>query len=120
MTEMTKRINRMEAGITQISKMLRGPANRSMDSLAPAAPEGSVVYAPPAARMSEPKMVYTVQAIIPGRAWLKSESGDTVTVAEGDVLKDYGRVVKIDPYDGVVNIDTGSKVITLSYGVGGG
>lgn len=120
-TEITKRINRMEAGITQVSRMLQGNGNHSTDALAPAAPEApAVMYAPPAAKMSEPKPIYTVQAIIPGRAWLKSESGDTVTVAEGDVLKDYGRIVKIDPYDGVVNIDTGNKVITLSYGVGGG
>lgn len=76
------------------------------------------VSAMPAAPMKvmEPKVIYTVQAIIPGRAWLKSETGETVTVAEGDVLKNYGRVTKIDPYDGVVDIDTGNKMITLSYG----
>jgi hypothetical protein len=62
-------------------------------------------------------MNYSVQAIIPGRAWLKSDSGDTVTVAEGDMLRGYGRVTKIDPYDGIVNIDTGGKVVTLSYGM---
>ncbi len=78
--------------------------------------QASVVITP---RVAEPKMIYTVQAIIPGRAWLKSDAGDTVTVAEGDVLKGYGRVTKIDPYDGVVVIDTGSKMITLSYGVNG-
>lgn len=61
---------------------------------------------------------YTVQAIIPGRAWLKSDSGDTVTVAEGDTLRGVGRVVRIDPYDGVVSLDTGQKIITLSYGMG--
>lgn len=62
---------------------------------------------------------YTVQAIIPGRAWLKSASGDTLTVADGDNLKGLGRVTRIDPYDGVVIIDTGKKMITLTYGVGG-
>jgi len=61
---------------------------------------------------------YSVQAIIPGRAWLKSDSGDTVTVAEGDILRGVGRVVRIDPYDGIVNLDTGHKIITLSYGMG--
>ncbi len=60
-----------------------------------------------------------MQAIIPGRAWLKSDSGDTVTVAEGDLLKGYGRVTKIDPYDGVVTIDNGNRIVTLSYGSGG-
>jgi hypothetical protein len=61
---------------------------------------------------------FTVQAIIPGRAWLRTESGETITVAEGDMLKSVGRVTKIDPYDGTILIDTGIKVITLTYGTG--
>jgi intracellular multiplication protein IcmG len=68
---------------------------------------------------SEPRAAYTVQAIIPGRAWLKSEGGETVTVAEGDTLKGYGRIMKIDPYDGIVELDVGGKVIALSYGATG-
>jgi hypothetical protein len=68
---------------------------------------------------SEPKAAYTVSAIIPGRAWLKSEGGETVTVAEGDTLKGYGRIMKIDPYDGVVELDVGGKVVALSYGATG-
>jgi hypothetical protein len=68
---------------------------------------------------SEPKAAYTVQAIIPGRAWLKSEGGETVTVAEGDTLKGYGRIMKIDPYDGVVELDIGGKIVALSYGATG-
>jgi hypothetical protein len=112
MEELTKRINRMETSLNQITQLLQG-ASRSqasgMTSSAASFPE---------LKSGEPKTIYTVQAIIPGRAWLKSEAGDTVTVAEGDLLKAYGRVTKIDPYDGIVAIDTGSKVITLSYGVG--
>lgn len=66
-----------------------------------------------------PKIPYNVQAIIPGRAWLKSDSGETITVAEGDVIKGVGRVTRIDPYDGIVEIKSGKRVITLSYGNGG-
>jgi len=63
---------------------------------------------------------YSVQAIIPGRAWLRSVSGETVTVAEGDVLRKVGRVVRIDPYDGVVSFDDGhGGMVTLTYGQGG-
>jgi hypothetical protein len=68
---------------------------------------------------SESKVPYNVQAIIPGRAWLKSENGETVTVAEGDMIKGLGRVTKIDPYDGIVEINTGNKAVSLSYGSGG-
>lgn len=59
---------------------------------------------------------YSVQAIIPGRAWLRSDNGDSITVAEGDTIKGVGRIVKIDPYDGIVEINTGTKVVSLSYG----
>jgi intracellular multiplication protein IcmG len=64
------------------------------------------------------KSSYSVQAIIPGRAWLKAENGETLTVTEGDVVKGLGRVTKIDPYDGLVVINTGNKIISLSYGNG--
>jgi hypothetical protein len=111
--EITKRVNRMEASLNQMTDLLKGmsksQSSNGMESVSTSVPE---------ARPAEPTTVYAVQAIIPGRAWLKSESGDTVTVAEGDYLKNYGRVSKIDPYDGIVAIDTGKKVITLSYGMG--
>jgi hypothetical protein len=75
------------------------------------------VTAAPISAAGEPKSTYNVQAIIPGRAWLKSDNGETVTVAEGDILKNYGRVMKIDPYDGIVQIDTGTHIMNLAYGV---
>jgi intracellular multiplication protein IcmG len=63
-----------------------------------------------------PHIPYSVQAIIPGRAWLRAPNGETLTVAEGDMIKSVGRVTKIDPYDGIVEINTGSRVVSLSYG----
>lgn len=114
MEELTKRVNRMESNLNQIMQMLQGMNKSQAAAMEPP----SAMYN--SASRGEPRMTYTVQAIIPGRAWLKSESGDTVTVAEGDYLKKYGRVTKIDPYDGIVSIDTGTKVITLAYGLDGG
>ncbi len=87
--------------------------------------EGGAAAPPPASEeaasyqsTNSGKIPYTVQAIIPGRAWLRSDNGETVTVAEGDMIKGLGRVTKIDPYDGVVQVNTGNKVISLSYGNG--
>ncbi len=123
--ELTKRLNRIDSSLTQMTQLLQGgsesrPIIESSDHAATgstASPASSNIP-DPVITSAPPKMIYTVQAIIPGRAWLKSESGDTVTVAEGDLLKGYGRITKIDPYDGVVSIDTGRKVVTLSYGTG--
>ena len=110
--ELNNRVAAMEVAFHQLTKILRSMSRQASNS---------AVMTTQTIRSSSPsnRAAYTVQAIIPGRAWLKSDSGDTVTVAEGDVLKDYGRVTKIDPYDGVVNINAGGKVITLSYGTNG-
>jgi hypothetical protein len=96
---------------TQMNQLVRALTHQNQAS------ENNVPAAEPQA--FEPKTSYNVQAIIPGRAWLRSDNGETVTVAEGDIVKDLGRVSKIDPYDGVVEINTGSKMISLSYGNGG-
>lgn len=50
--------------------------------------------------MRAPKML--VQAAIPGRAWLRSETGQLLTVIPGDEVAGYGRVVSIDPTSGTV------------------
>jgi intracellular multiplication protein IcmG len=48
------------------------------------------------------KKQYVVDAVIPGRAWLKGADGSTVTIAVGDKLQGYGTVRKINPYSGQV------------------
>ena len=50
---------------------------------------------------------YIVHAIIPGRAWLKTDSGQIITVAEGDVLGDYGKVAFIDASNGIIRTSSG-------------
>lgn len=50
---------------------------------------------------------YTVHAIIPGRAWLKSSSGQIITVTEGDKIGDYGTVAAIDSANGIVRTSSG-------------
>jgi len=113
---LSTRVTNMEAQINQLVQVLTrrnhgGSPDSSMNN--PPSPPVQQV------RHSEVKIAYNVQAIIPGRAWLKSANGETLTVAEGDVIRDVGRVTKIDPYDGVVEINTGTKAVSLSYGNGG-
>lgn len=50
---------------------------------------------------------YTVHAIIPGRAWLRSDSGQIITVTEGDKVGDYGSVAVIDANNGLVRTSSG-------------
>jgi hypothetical protein len=51
---------------------------------------------------------YVVHAIIPGRAWLKANNGQIMTVTEGDTLGDYGKVLVIDAASGMVLTSSGN------------
>lgn len=113
---LSTRVAAMETQLTQLVQALTKPNP-------PAVPmsnaTANINANTPPAPTSDYKLPYNVQAIIPGRAWLRSDNGETVTVAEGDMIRDLGRVTKIDPYDGVVEVNTGTKVVSLSYGNGG-
>jgi hypothetical protein len=61
-------------------------------------PNDTLVYNAPA---------YVVHAIIPGRAWLKTDSGQIITVTEGDDLGDYGKVSVIDASNGIIRTSSG-------------
>lgn len=54
-------------------------------------------------RLDNPEPVrIMVQAAIPGRAWLRSETGELYTVIPGDEVPGYGKVVTIDAGTGTV------------------
>jgi chorismate mutase len=57
--------------------------------------------------LTTPEPEYTVHAVVPGRAWLKSTKGQIVTVAEGDTLGNYGKILVIDAANGVVLTSSG-------------
>lgn len=50
---------------------------------------------------------YTLHAVIPGRAWLKSSTGQIITVTEGEVLGNYGKVLVIDAANSIVLTNSG-------------
>jgi hypothetical protein len=118
--DMNMRISSIEATLARLGRNIddiHGGNRGNMSAQASTGVDnGQGPSQPMMARPIEPKSIYSVQAIIPGRAWLKSDSGETVTVAEGDEIKNYGRITKIDPYDGIVQIDVGGRTVSLSYG----
>lgn len=50
---------------------------------------------------------YVVHAVIPGRAWLKSGRGQIITVTEGEVIGNYGKILVIDAANSVVLTSSG-------------
>jgi len=60
-----------------------------------------------------PSLVYYINAVIPGRAWLIATNGSTLTVREGSIIAGYGIVKLIDPNQGRV-ITSSGRVIRFS------
>lgn len=59
------------------------------------------------------RMNYYIDAIIPGRAWLKRDDGTTLTISAGDKIPGYqGVVSSVEPQAGQVILTTG-EVITF-------
>lgn len=86
-------------------KQASEPNPRSRTSSYQQAAEGLPEQSPPA---------YYVQAIIPGRAWLKDASGKILSVGIGDQVPGFGAVTQINPRVG--NLQTSSGA-TIEYGI---
>ncbi|KTD53370.1 Component of the Dot/Icm secretion system [Legionella santicrucis] len=62
---------------------------------------------------SAPQIIYYINAVIPGRAWLIGANGSTLTVREGSKIEGYGVVKLIDSLQGRVLTSSG-RVIRFS------
>ncbi|WP_454782948.1 type IVB secretion system protein IcmG/DotF [Legionella sp. WA2022007384] len=72
-------------------------------------PVKRVVHIKPVA----PQIIYYINAVIPGRAWLIGTNGSTLTVREGTKIAGYGTVKLIDSMQGRVLTSSG-RVIRFS------
>ena len=59
-------------------------------------------------------ITYHLRAVVPDRAWIISSNGDTITVAVGDKIDQYGVVRAIDAPNGIIDTSSGRKI---GYGV---
>jgi intracellular multiplication protein IcmG len=59
---------------------------------------------------ANPSDSYSIQALIPGRAWLISSSGSSMTVREGSIIPGYGAVKLIDVERGRVLTSSGRVI----------
>lgn len=53
---------------------------------------------------------YTLQAVVPGRAWIVRDDGMLFTVAVGDNVRGFGVVARIAPEEGAVYARTGAVI----------
>lgn len=61
-----------------------------------------------------PKLVYHLKAVIPGRAWIVNNFGQSTSVSVGDAVKQYGHVEAIEPQKGEIITSSGKLI---RYGV---
>jgi intracellular multiplication protein IcmG len=61
-------------------------------------------------KLMEPRLGYSIQAVIPGRAWLIASNGSTITVREGTKIDGYGVVKLIDSLDGRILTSSGQVI----------
>ncbi len=76
--------------------------------------DGAYVSDTPERFKQSDKLRFFVQAIIPGRAWLKDNENRIVSVSKGDTVPGFGKVVAIDPRGGFVTMSSGAK---FEYGI---
>lgn len=58
-----------------------------------------------------PPLVFHIQAIVPGRAWLIGSDGSAETVSAGDQVKGYGKVLAVNEDQGIVLTSSGRTIV---------
>lgn len=61
-------------------------------------------------KKATPKPIYYVRAIIPGRVWLTTQEGSTLTLGVGDKLAGYGLIDSINPDQGTITLSSGAII----------
>lgn len=99
---LTETVDGLSQDLANVKKVM---IDEDMDLASPGTVKFSNKKQPQTINSSSPS--YSVHAIIPGRAWLKSSSGQIITVTEGDKIGDYGTVAVIDSANGLVRTSSG-------------
>lgn len=116
LTTVSNNINNLNSQIASLNQTVNNLANQ----LARQSEEIGVLMArtqpkqikPVVRNVSQP-IIYYIQAVIPGRAWLIGSNGSTLTVREGTKIAGYGVVKLIDSIQGRVLMSSG-RIIRFS------
>lgn len=104
-------VQQLQTSVGQMSNQMTTMA-KSVTSMAAqplSAPVPKVVYT--VRRIAPKPPVYTVRAVVPGRAWLEqAKTGATLTVRTGDRVKGYGVITGINSRAGIVSTSSGRVI----------
>ena len=110
LTALSSRVVGLESTLTQSNQAVEG-LSQQMGTLKKA--DMPTTPLPHLAQSVPTGPQYTVEAVVPQRAWLQAGDGSTITVMIGDDIPGLGAVVSIDPYSG--NVTTASGTV-IKYG----
>ena len=102
--------------VSEVNDRLQAIQQQLAELKKPEIPIAKIVQEPKKIRRKihhHPAPVYHLKAMLPGRAWLKANNGDTMTVTVGKLLNGYGKITHIDIEGGRVLTSSG-RVITYS------
>ncbi len=117
LTTVTNQLSDMQATATMVNRQL-GTLNDAVQNLsnqiaqmqAAAQAVEAAKHKVIVARRYAPQPIYFVRAMIPGRAWLMTKSGETLTVSLGDTVPGYGVIQVIDPNRGIIVLSSGAII----------
>lgn len=101
---LSKDVGNVKSEVGYVKEVLREDGLDVSPDFSPKKKQG---HAEKEGRIAIEEPEYTVHAVVPGRAWLKSSKGQIVTVAEGDSIGNYGKILVIDAANGVVLTSSG-------------
>ena len=111
MDQMQASINALQESVSTLNGTI-GDLNQKMtDAMSKAAQKPAARPKAVAMMPAEPiRPVYTIRALVPGRAWLQTSNGQSITVINGDQIPGYGSVQDIDLNAGQVVLSDGTII----------
>jgi len=94
--EANQALQKSVADLTSQMQGLSTELNNALEKLKPAA--------------KTPRIVFHLRAVIPDRAWIIANTGETESVTVGDHIKQYGTVRSIDAQSGLIETSSGRKI----------
>lgn len=107
-------LNNLTTQISQLNQLVQDLTNQvskqseEITLLTARAKQPKRVYHRPGVRVA--RIMYYIQAVIPGRAWLIGSNGSTLTVRAGTKIPGYGVVKLIDSLQGQILTSSGQVI----------
>lgn len=110
MDQMQTSISSLQDSVNSLNSALSDVSQKMTDAL-DKIPAKTVIVRPKPQPIAAPEPVrptFTIRALVPGRAWLQSNDGQSITVINGDTVPGYGTVQDIDLNAGQVVLSDGT------------